>query len=126
LNLLSQPLSVQSGWDYSCALSVDNRVSCWGFNFRGQTEFPLEVNYDPSIHYEVSVAAVGLDHSCVVLSQLDTVQQLLLTNYLLCWGGRNYYGEADEPITVQGFLGANAELAVGDDHSCIIGEDSKL
>mmetsp|Transcript_46291 Transcript_46291/g.39011 ORF Transcript_46291/g.39011 Transcript_46291/m.39011 type:complete len:87 (+) Transcript_46291:1024-1284(+) len=70
--------NVKASWDFSCALSLNNEVGCWGLNLLGQTDIPEElVSTDLSgdtggnektvgpIWY-VKEMSVGLSHTCMI------------------------------------------------------------
>jgi alpha-tubulin suppressor-like RCC1 family protein len=36
-------MGISSGWDYSCAVTLDGDIGCWGLNMFGQTDIPYHI-----------------------------------------------------------------------------------
>lgn len=80
--------SISSGDEYTCAISQENRVYCWGLNDNGQlgigsttsSIIPVEANTSGVLSGKsLTMVATGWRHTCAVDS----------SNLLYCWGGNN-------------------------------------
>lgn len=92
-----KPVSLASGDDFTCALSADGTIKCWGANDQGQLGLDLaapQMGVPPSdIHAPLLAVDLGTDqvakdlacgrsHCCAVM----------LSDTMKCWGG-NAYGQ---------------------------------
>lgn len=122
---LSEPKQLVAGDDFTCALSGDGRVLCFGSNAVGQlgaTDGASVGAVQVTDLSDVVEVAAGGRHACA-RRQDGTVW---------CWG-RNLHGELGDgtdldrraPVQVSGVTGA-VGLALGDDHSCAQTEDGKV
>eukprot|EP01083_Nonionella_stella_P061236 159612_1 len=144
-----QAIRIGSAGDHSCALSVDNRLKCWGFNAYGQLGYgdtnnrggaPGQmgdnlVHVDLGINFQLAQFAVSYQHTCA----------LSVDNRMKCWGrnlfGQLGYGESgdttnrgDEP----GEMGDNLpdidlgtglevkQIGVGTYRSCVLSVENKI
>ncbi|RYX78238.1 hypothetical protein EON76_06670, partial [bacterium] len=87
---------IDAGRDYTCALTTDNRLKCWGRNQYGQLGAINGSNYGdqpntmgdnlPFVDFgasrTVSKMSIGANHACVILDDQS----------IKCWG-RNQYGQ---------------------------------
>jgi alpha-tubulin suppressor-like RCC1 family protein len=122
VNFSSDVVSVAAGISFTCALTSGGGVKCWGQNNSGQIGIgvltvpvlsPVDVN---GLTSGVSAIAVGLGHSCAVLSG----------GGVKCWGG-NGSGQLGDgsttdrlaPVDVGGLAGV-AGIAGGDNHTCAL------
>jgi alpha-tubulin suppressor-like RCC1 family protein len=122
--LVSGVAVVSTGLAFSCALSQDHSVWCWGLNDAGQ------VGQDPAVIPAISVPvqvtglpaavalAAGQDHACA-LAQIGTVW---------CWGN-NVQGQLGDggnelatyiPVQVTGLAGGVSSLTAGGYHTCAL------
>ena len=92
--------AVTSGGGHSCGLRTDGAAICWGSNYYGEAEAPLE---------QFSAITAGADHSCGLRTD-DTVT---------CWGA-NRFGQADAPS------GQFTAVSVGEWHSCGLRTDGTV
>ena len=60
-NIKFSSVSVKVGWDFSCGITMESEIGCWGVNTHSQTDVPQTLNLTNSI---VSDVAIGLNHSC--------------------------------------------------------------
>lgn len=106
---------------YSCALTLDGGVKCWGNNAVGQLgNGTVEDRNIPGdvvgLESNVKSVAVGYDHTCALLKN-GSVQ---------CWGA-NYHGQLGDgtnvltrivPVTVTNLAGIVVELSAGNGFTC--------
>jgi alpha-tubulin suppressor-like RCC1 family protein len=119
-------LTFDAGTFHTCAVQMDGKVMCWGYNTEGQLgdgttttrSTPVEVL---GITTARSVATGGYE-SCAVLSD----------GKVKCWGDNQYGGLGDgtttdraTPVEVSGITTAT-EIAVSYDHSCALLSDGKV
>ncbi len=113
--------AISAGFDYSCALSSNGTIKCWGYN--GEGELGNGTTADSTTPVQVqnitdaTAISAGLDHICALISD-GTVE---------CWGD-NYYGQlgngatggqSTTPVQVSGITSAIA-ISTGADHSCAL------
>ena len=87
-------LEVRAGGDYSCGLTTDNRIYCWGLNTEGQLGYGSNSLYSLS---PVQIAGgrryralrTGAFHACGIT----------LSDVTYCWGA-NGYGQLGDGTTV--------------------------
>jgi len=123
---------ISLGRDHSCAIDIFNNLKCWGKNSSGQlgdgTQEDRSTPTSVDLRNFINVAtyatqiALGGDHSCAIDAR----------NGLLCWGngyyGSYYHSELYfhynlKPTTIPldpNVHGFAAQIAVGDEHSCVI------
>src|SRR5262252_1816205 len=107
-------VSVAAGDGFTCALTREHTVRCWGTNTTAevgdgtttQRGIPVEI----AGLREVSQIASG-SHTCVVEH-----------GGLQCWGGDFWVGEHTRPRPIQRY-GAVSSVAVGSEFTCAIGSD---
>jgi len=117
-----------AGRDFSCDLSRDGQVYCWGADDAGQLGDGANVDrWGPRAIDMTSVArqvSVGARHACAVKAD-GSVQ---------CWGsgqdgrlGRGGTADSNVPVTVSGVAGAvqvsaggQVQLFVDDGHACVV------
>ncbi|MCK5588731.1 MAG: hypothetical protein KAI16_00255 [Candidatus Pacebacteria bacterium] len=125
---------VVTGKDFTCALSLNGDVACWGANDKGQ--LGLGCNLDKDIPYRIKNLegavdiSAGIDHVCAVIKD-GTVK---------CWGSGEYrklgqkelksfskekYKNSNTPILVEGFSDAIL-VSVGDKSSCAVIKDGTV
>jgi alpha-tubulin suppressor-like RCC1 family protein len=113
--------AVSAGFDYSCALSSNGTIKCWGYN--GEGELGNGSFTDSSSPAQVSgitdatAISAGNDHTCALISD-GTVE---------CWGD-NTYGQlgngtsgnqSSTPVQVSDITSATA-ISSGSSHSCAL------
>jgi alpha-tubulin suppressor-like RCC1 family protein len=91
---------VSAGAGYSCAIKVDQTITCWGLDDHGEGTPPLGT---------FTAIDAGAHHACAIRSD-GTAE---------CWGN-NADGEATPPS------GTFTEVSAGGDHSCGLRTDSTL
>lgn len=122
------PTAVSAGLSFSCALSTDGAVKCWGDNWRGRLGDGALVNhYTPVDVYSLSHNVVKLStwhkHTCVLMN----------TGGMKCWG-YNLHGELGNgttidsliPIDVYGLTSGVVDIAVGGFHTCALLNTGKV
>ncbi len=117
---LSLAIAVKAGDGFTCALTADGKVSCWGRNDGGQLGDLSTTNRQHAVPVFNLVNAVrivaGQAHACALLAN-GTVK---------CWGS-NVFGQLGDnstatrvlPVTVSGLTGAT-DIAAGNTHTCAL------
>jgi alpha-tubulin suppressor-like RCC1 family protein len=107
-----------------CAITSDQRVSCWGDNTYGQLGRPdggteLQADFVPEL--QATEVALGSTHACALFARDNTV---------VCWGD-NTYGQLGDGTTtsrskfaITGLVAVHA--AAGFHHSCAVKNDGTL
>ena len=96
--------AIAAGGAYSCAVTTDNTINCWGANSFGQTDAP---------DGQHTAIATGTSHSCAIRTD-QTIN---------CWGaeeGEYDLGQTDAPD------GQHTAIATGLGHSCAIRTDQTI
>lgn len=119
-------LSVVAGELYSCAITTDNKLKCWGRNSYGQlgvdstTEMTVPTEVTPGTTYKY--VAAGSQSTCAITSD----------DKLFCWGFNAYYQLGDGtttwkqiPVAVDS-TESYKKVAVGSKHSCGITTSDKM
>ena len=116
--------TVAVGIDFTCALTTEGGVKCWGYNGHdelGNGQGPSNGRFVPTSNVlglvrGVTAITAGVRHSCALTSE----------GRVKCWGanyeGSNGTGTADipgGPITVSGVSGVSA-ISAGHDFSCVL------
>lgn len=116
--------SVQAGFKHTCALTLNGKAYCWGWNARGQVgdgtlvtrASPVPVA--PSITFAKLVA--GYEHTCGIEA---------VSARLYCWGRNDFGGVGDgttvdrpsPTLVVSATLSAGViDVAAGGGHTCAI------
>jgi alpha-tubulin suppressor-like RCC1 family protein len=113
--------AVSAGFDYSCALSSNGTIKCWGYNGEGElgngsftdSSSPVQV----SGITDATAISAGNDHTCALISD-GTVE---------CWGDNTYgqlgngtsVGQSSTPVQVTDITSATA-ISSGSSHSCAL------
>lgn len=125
---LTGVVEIAVGWQFACAVTVDEQLYCWGNNRGGKLGIggtggvePLPVAVRDTAGEApltgVTTVAAAAGHACAVAGG---------TPY--CWGG-NYQGQLGTgetsagsplPVPVAGDLSDVAQLAAGPSHSCAV------
>ena len=92
--------AVAVGWDHSCGIRRDRRVTCWGDNGKGQAAPP---------DGEFVAVAAGQSHTCGIDARQEVV----------CWGWDGW-GATEAPE------GRFIAVTAGGDHSCAIRTDRSV
>ena len=82
--------AISSGYTYTCAITKDNNVKCWGYGFYGQlgnntttnSSIPVDVQSDPSdpsLLGGIAGISSGNNHICALTEGND----------VLCWGNES-------------------------------------
>jgi RHS repeat-associated protein len=121
--LVSTPVFLAAGTDFSCGLSTGGGIKCWGFNTSGQlgdgttTNRPIPVDVSGLTNSVVAIST-GSEHTCA------------LTNAggVKCWGD-NVNGQIGDgtqftdrliPVNVSGLASGMAGIAAGKYHTCAL------
>ncbi len=129
VGLGSGVVSIEAGWNHTCAVLASGAVRCWGDGQRGQLgDGSVGVAGAPVGVLDLDSAAVavtgGFDHSCALLE----------SGAPLCWGdnsnGKSGTGSSADylvaPMPVMG-LGAGADAVVaGQQHTCALTRDNEV
>ena len=101
LEAVAAAVTIDAGWQHSCALRPELTIACWGFNSWSQADAP---------DGEFAAVALGDEHSCALRTDRT----------ITCWG-RNNHGQTDAP---EGRFTA-IDTTVGD-HSCALRTDRTI
>jgi alpha-tubulin suppressor-like RCC1 family protein len=129
LGITHPAIKLTTGTNHACIIQDNGTIKCWGYNRNGQLG---NGSRDDATSAKALEGVTGIDfvdvsagdrHSCAVTS----------TGGAMCWG-LNVYGQLGDgtielkttPVDVIGLDQAALELELGDDHSCVIVEDSSL
>ena len=93
---------ISAGASFTCGLSVDGAIVCWGKDYHGQTSPPDGNFYD---------IAAGENHACA-----------LSDGALTCWGK----GFPDGPETIQGIPTFLSTIQAGADFTCGLTSDADI
>eukprot|EP00801_Mesodinium_rubrum_P000740 Mrub_00740.p1 GENE.Mrub_00740~~Mrub_00740.p1 ORF type:complete len:912 (+),score=200.42 Mrub_00740:224-2737(+) len=102
------PKKIKNNPSIDTAPNQYHYFSCFGFNYRGQTDFPPSINNFTSSILQVSL---GLAHSCT-LSKNNVHKSVLA-----CWGGLNEFEQLEVPPQVAHNV---ALVSVADEHTCAV------
>jgi alpha-tubulin suppressor-like RCC1 family protein len=119
LGLGSGILSVGSGWEHTCAVTVGGAVECWGKNQDGSLG---NGTTNPSV---LPVAAVGLGSGVTAVSSGDGVTCALTSaGAVECWGnnavGNGVVGPSYVPVGVVGLGSGVVAISTGDYFACAL------
>lgn len=118
-NLANNITELASMADHSCAVHVNDEISCWGANPYGQlgdgTVAPFKGAVTVSGISNAREVSTGVSHSCA----------LVAGGAVKCWGS-NEFGQlgngttttATKPVSVIGLTRPAIEITVGGYHSC--------
>jgi alpha-tubulin suppressor-like RCC1 family protein len=127
VELPNAAVAVSAGGGSTCAVLIDGRLMCWGFNFYGQlglgssTQVGVLTPQEVLLGAPVTAVSVGNNHTCAVLS----------SGNVRCWG-KNDFGQlglghtddiGDNEVPTQNVaLGSARARAVttGDRHTCAL------
>lgn len=128
VGLTAGVIAIAAGELHTCALTVEKRVKCWGYNLDAQLGdgttapqrlAPVDVI---GLNTGVNALALGFSHTCALMD----------TGGVKCWGG-DYYGALGGGInhwhsTPIGVIGLNANItgiAAGQSQTCALTRDGR-
>jgi alpha-tubulin suppressor-like RCC1 family protein len=108
--------TISAGDRFTCALTNEGGVKCWGFTSFAGSPSPVPVDV-PGLERGVKALSVGTGHACVVTTK----------GAAKCWGS-NVSGELGNgtqrssaiPVAVRGLSRGVTAIAAGDVHTCAI------
>lgn len=112
--LTEKAKSLESGYDMVCAITVSDRVACWGRGYFGGSL--QEARQSPVyVASNVKQVSVGNYFACAVTNTSNTI----------CWGQNNYYqlgvaNSLNTPNTVSTLNGITAHVSAGDNYACAL------
>lgn len=106
------------GASHTCAISRKRQATCWGSNRVGQIGTPTEPFHTrptpvPNVPMPVRAVSSSANRTCAIVSG----------GRVFCWGEIAYASPASEKTMareVKGLSGAPLEIAVGNDHACVL------
>ncbi len=119
---------IVAGGNHTCAITTNNKVRCWGYNYHGQLGLGTNTNVGddekPSAVAEVNLGggiplqlSLGGNHPCALLDN----------GFLRCWGlnssGQLGYGNTSGRSTPGSDLapgGKVLQVTTGSDHTCAL------
>ncbi len=126
--------SVSVGYNFTCAIALDDKVYCWGYNGSGElgngntvnSNVPVAVSLGSRPSLNVKQLSSNSTLSCVISSD-DSVY---------CWG-RNYSGSFGNGTTNDSFVPTATlqgdmptqtvkQISIGSGHACAIASDDKV
>ncbi len=115
-------LAIQAGQRFTCAITAEQNVRCWGENWAGQ------LGNGNQTGQLLPAGAVGLDYPVTALGAGDShTCAVLTTQGVMCWGSNGFgqLGTGDaalrlQPVTVSGMETGIAMIASGGTHSCAL------
>lgn len=117
---LTDVVSVDGGYQHTCAVTGAGGVWCWGYNRWGQ------IGHGSGSSPGTPVAVVGISTALAVATGGNHSCALLAGGSVWCWGhgyhgqlGNGEFTETNVPVQAIGISGATA-IAVGQSHSCAI------
>lgn len=116
-----------AGWQDGCGVRAGGDARCWGYGYSGSGE---PGPFDPLQHYSV----LGLGGDAAFMAPGSFHHCAMRTDHaVLCWGG-NWWGQVGNGSTafqsspsmnISPSAGA-IQLAVGDDHNCVLFQDQSV
>lgn len=108
-----------AGVDYTCAVTTEGAVKCWGVNTKGQ------LGDGSTLSSKTPVSVVGLTSQVTALALGRTHACAIQAGALKCWGG-NGAGQLGDgstvdrltPTQVTGLTANVGLIATGDEHTC--------
>jgi alpha-tubulin suppressor-like RCC1 family protein len=113
--------AIATGLFHTCALTVDGRVKCWGWNRYGEVG-------DGTVTQRTSpVDVIGLASDVSAISTGDYFTCALTKAGVKCWG-YNTWGQLGDgtrtkrptPVDVSGLTSGVSALATGEGHACAL------
>lgn len=127
--------AIATGGFYTCALTINGRVLCWGANDGGQLGDGTTIDKSTPIavtglNSGVQAITAGEYHTCALMNEPPE------SNSALCWGS-NYYGQLGDgtmgsenskstPVVVTGLNGGIQALTTGTFHSCALSNNGSV
>lgn len=140
---LGSVTQVSAGGSFTCAITVDGALRCWGANFSGQAMAPADltnvIQVSAAVSNACTVTAAGTLHcwgndasgEATTPADLENVAQvsvglhhacaLTADGVVHCWG-ENMFGQATVPCD----LGAVREISAGHFHTCAVITDGTV
>jgi alpha-tubulin suppressor-like RCC1 family protein len=119
---------IEAGWSFTCALSTEGAVKCWGINQFGQ------LGTGNRVWSNIPVAVLGLDKAVTDISAGSWHGcAALIDGMVKCWG-LNDHGQLGDgttidrsiPTNVKGLGGIANVVSAGEKHTCaVIHEQTK-
>ncbi len=113
---------VSAGNEYTCALTANGGVKCWGRNTEGELGNGRE---NPQSKSPVDV--VGIDDKAILLTTgFSKSCAILKDGHAKCWGWIGPHEFSNEPVELTGLNGNAKLVAAGGNHICVVLENGNV
>ena len=118
---------VSAGWDFTCGVTTDDRIYCWGVNDHGTlgTTTPSRISTTP-------IAVAGNRRYRQVRAGGSSACAITMARTAFCWGandkgqlGNGNTTGSDVPVRVGGPAVSWAQLSIGFEHACGVTTDDR-
>ena len=121
---LNNVVAIDGGSAHYCALLIDGRVACWGYNGFG------ELGNNTQDNSNIPVEVIGINNAVAVAAGQNVSCALLDTAEVKCWGHGPYTGTPNNSVLIPGDPVRGLTDAVGisarSQHICAVREGGQI